>query len=169
MCENLVVCRMLNLCLKDLHIILILIYHASKHFGDMLLCCRTSFERIIQQKNWTWIVAHFPEFNQDLFGLYFSLIVKLNNPPYWKGCVYLVVVGVWFSDTWETKSELVPNDPGPGGIEFLMFIFFAEKFFQMKCVLWCCPNHQLTHYESRERQICHMYMYVSNSSHSVTI
>ena len=57
MCENLVVCRMLNLCLKDLHIILILIYHASKHFGDMLLCCRTSFERIIQQKNWTWIVA----------------------------------------------------------------------------------------------------------------
>ena len=48
---------MLNLCLKDLHIILILIYHASKHFGDMLLCCRTSFERIIQQKNWTWIVA----------------------------------------------------------------------------------------------------------------
>ena len=149
MCENLVVCRMLNLCLKDLHIILILIYHASKHFGDMLLCCRTSFERIIQQKNWTWIVAHFPEFNQDLFGLYFSLIVKLNNPPYWKGCVYLVVVGVWFSDTWETKSELVPNDPRWDWV-FDVHFFLLKSSFKWSVCYGVVPTTNL-HTTSRER------------------
>ena len=162
MCENLVVCRMLNLCLKDLHIILILIYHASKHFGDMLLCCRTSFERIIQQKNWTWIVA--APLVWSLFFTYRkieqSTLLEGLCVPGGSGCLIFRYARdkVWIGTKWP-----------PGGIKFLMFIFFAEKFFQMKCVLWCCPNHQLTHYESRERQICHMYMYVSNSSHSVTI
>ena len=102
--------------------------------------------------------GHFPEFNQDLFGLYFSLIGKLNNPPYWKGCVYLVVVGVWFSDTWETKSELVPNDPRWDWV-FDVHFFLLKSPFKWSVCYGVVPTTNL-HTTSRERETDLSYVYV---------
>ena len=101
--------------------------------------------------------GHFPEFNQKLFGLYFSLIGKLNNPSYWKGCVYLVVVGVWFSNTWETKSELVQNDPRWDWV-FDVHFFCWKVLSNEVCVMVLSQPPTYTLRVERETDLSYVYV-----------
>ena len=132
------------------------------HYSHSYLSCfKTLWWYVVVLSHFIWKNNSAKKLNMNcghLFGLYFSLdIGKLNNPPYWKGCVYLAVVGVWFSDTWETKSELVPNDPRWDWV-FDVHFFCWKVLSNEVCVMVLSQPPTYTLRVERETDLSYVYV-----------